>query len=536
MADSCSGYTEKHALPAGILRAWPVISAPVRQRLQLPLAGAIYFVAVLCGLQSGIACGLPPSIHPAAGFGFAMLTLRGGTMLPVLMLADFCAGMTALPPLPALALAAGNTAGIALAWQLMQAKAPQVRIFDLPRHAVLFICAAPLVQSVTAATAGTFSLTLVGIVHHSQASTVWGAWTLAQGAGFILSGMAALSWTRPAPPDAATPDRRRLLKASGAALLLCLLVLGPHPLPDSLRYLLLFIIIPATAWAGFKLPPAHLSSLLLAGGTLGAWLTHADHGVLSTLPAPLPFVLLQGAMLLLSAMALMTQVLATTNRHMRRSLSTTQDAALFSLASLAETRDNETGAHIMRTQAYVRVLARQLRTHVRFRSVLTPEGIEQLCKSAPLHDIGKVGVPDAILRKQGPLTPQEMDQIKLHTVYGRDALRHASMRLGGSSFLQMAEELVHTHHECWDGTGYPQQLTGEQIPVAGRLMALADVYDALISRRCYKKPVPHHQAREIILKGRGTRFDPAVVDAFLRAEHDFLAIAAAFRDEPDTCT
>jgi response regulator RpfG family c-di-GMP phosphodiesterase len=100
----------------------------------------------------------------------------------------------------------------------------------------------------------------------------------------------------------------------------------------------------------------------------------------------------------------------------------------------------------------------------------------------------------------------------------------------------MAEELVHTHHECWDGTGYPQQLTGEQIPVAGRLMALADVYDALISRRCYKKPVPHHQAREIILKGRGTRFDPAVVDAFLRAEHDFIAIAAAFRDEPDTCT
>ncbi|SDG56149.1 HD-GYP domain-containing protein [Roseospirillum parvum] len=218
-----------------------------------------------------------------------------------------------------------------------------------------------------------------------------------------------------------------------------------------------------------------------------------------------------------------------------RELGMVQDATILAMASLAETRDNETGNHIRRTQHYVKALAEELAKDPRFAPALPPEEITRLYKSAPLHDIGKVGIPDSILLKPGPLTAEEFEIMKTHTTLGRDAIATAEAQLGNttSSFLRLAREIAHTHQEKWDGTGYPQGLKGTDIPLSGRLMALADVYDALISRRVYKPPFPHGKAVEIITEGRGRHFDPDLVDAFLRIEGHFARIAARFSDEPD---
>ncbi len=154
-----------------------------------------------------------------------------------------------------------------------------------------------------------------------------------------------------------------------------------------------------------------------------------------------------------------------------------------------------------------------------------------LFKSAPLHDIGKVGIPDAILLKPGRLSPEEFEIMKTHTTLGRQAIEHAEQLLGMQvDFLSMSKDIAQSHQEKWDGSGYPQQLAGDAIPLSARLMALADVYDALISRRIYKPAMSHAQAAEIIVAGRGQHFDPDVVDAFLAIQDEFQAIARRFSD------
>lgn len=206
-----------------------------------------------------------------------------------------------------------------------------------------------------------------------------------------------------------------------------------------------------------------------------------------------------------------------------------QETTIHAMASLAETRDNETGNHIRRTQNYVKTLAQTLRTHPRFSYYLTDEQIDMLYLSAPLHDIGKVGIPDYILLKPGRLDATEFEIMKTHTTLGYQSILSATERLsGGSGFLTCAMEIALSHQEKWDGSGYPQGLSGDEIPISARLMAVADVYDALISERYYKKAFSHETAVGIILEGRGSHFDPDVVDAFKRIEGEFLAIATRF--------
>ncbi len=209
-----------------------------------------------------------------------------------------------------------------------------------------------------------------------------------------------------------------------------------------------------------------------------------------------------------------------------------QDVTIMAMASLAETRDSDTGNHIRRTQHYVKVLAQHLRKHPRFASVLDDDRyIALLFKSAPLHDIGKVGIPDRILLKPGKLTFEEFEVMKTHTTLGRDAIQAAEEHLGMKvEFLNLAKEIAYGHQEKWDGSGYPQGAAGEAIPVGARLMAVADVYDALISRRVYKEGMPHDKAAAIIVQGRGQHFDPDIVDAFVAVQDQFQAIAQRFAD------
>ncbi len=212
-----------------------------------------------------------------------------------------------------------------------------------------------------------------------------------------------------------------------------------------------------------------------------------------------------------------------------------QDVSIRALARLAEVRDPETGNHLLRTQGYVRTLAEQLRSHPRFSESLTPRLIGILAKSAPLHDIGKVGIPDHILLKPGKLTPEEWVVMKTHAKLGSDAIEAAERDAEHAiEFLATAKEIAHWHHEKWDGSGYPDGLAGEAIPVSARLMALADVFDALISKRVYKEPMSVEKATQVIIEGRATHFDPAVVDAYLAGQATFVDIARRYADTDES--
>ena len=209
-----------------------------------------------------------------------------------------------------------------------------------------------------------------------------------------------------------------------------------------------------------------------------------------------------------------------------------QEATVRALAHLAETRDPETGNHILRTQEYVRKLAELLRRNPRFGRLLTERYIRMLARSAPLHDIGKVGIPDHILLKPGKLSPEEWEIMKTHSAIGAIALERAEQDVAHPvEFLSLAPDIARWHHERWDGAGYPDGLAGEAIPLSARLMAVADVFDALISPRVYKPAFPFEKARSIIAEGRGSQFDPAVVDVFIDAFEEFVRIARGHRDD-----
>jgi len=221
-------------------------------------------------------------------------------------------------------------------------------------------------------------------------------------------------------------------------------------------------------------------------------------------------------------------------RARNKELVVMQNFTIQCLAELTETRDSETGGHILRCQHYVKILSHVLAKLPQFSSLLNDETIDLLYKSAPLHDIGKVGIPDRILMKPDRLTEDEYKEMKKHTFYGREAIRRAEQIYGkevNDSFLRFGKEMAYTHHEKWDGTGYPEGLTGEEIPIFGRIMAIADVYDALICKRRYKPSFTHEEAVSLIAQKKGSHFDPVVVDAFLGVHEEFRKIAQQYPDE-----
>ena len=216
--------------------------------------------------------------------------------------------------------------------------------------------------------------------------------------------------------------------------------------------------------------------------------------------------------------------------NMRR-LHNARQVTIESMAAVAETRDPETGAHIKRTQHYVKAIALQLRKAGHYTEILTRDYIETLFISAPLHDIGKVGVPDHILLKPGKLTPEELVIMRRHAEFGRSIITSTSRMIEGDNYLIIAGEIAATHHEKWDGSGYPLGLSGQAIPLAGRIMAVADIYDALISKRCYKEPFPHSSATSMMREMRGQTFDPVILDAFFTIEAAIIEIARTYSDD-----
>ncbi|NLV40028.1 MAG: CHASE2 domain-containing protein [Candidatus Hydrogenedentes bacterium] len=286
------------------------------------------------------------------------------------------------------------------------------------------------------------------------------------------------------------------------------------------------------AWAPITVG-AGVSGAMSVALTAGSWML-LKHGGVFFSPVPGLGMLLGGCLLLTLLRLRQKEQLILEDL---RELSLAQNCALLGLVSISEIRDPETGQHITRTQHFVRVLAEHLGKTPKYRRQLTARNIESLFKSAPLHDIGKVGIPDSVLLKPGRLTDDEFNIIKGHTRLGYTTLARAEKMAGLShdvSFLRFAKEVARSHHEKWDGTGYPDGLSGEEIPLSARLMALADVYDALRAKRVYKEPMTHEKAREIICEGRGRHFDPDVVDAFLALEQPFQDIISEHADSEES--
>jgi HD-GYP domain-containing protein (c-di-GMP phosphodiesterase class II) len=266
----------------------------------------------------------------------------------------------------------------------------------------------------------------------------------------------------------------------------------------------------------------HVVTLFILAAGIGWWrefLLRKDFSTQTTLKEAKDYLKNQNALL-------ETEVTKRT-----RKIQDTQDATIVVLACVVETRDNETGNHVRRTQQYVRALAMKLRSHPKFASYLNDHQVEIMFKSAPLHDIGKVGIPDSILLKPGRLEPQEFEIMKTHTTLGHKAIENAEKQLGTEvDFLACAKEIALCHQEKWDGSGYPRKLSGNDIPISARLMAVADVYDALISRRVYKAAMSHEQATAVIIDGAGSHFDPDVVEAFTAICDQFKDIAKYYSD------
>lgn len=225
------------------------------------------------------------------------------------------------------------------------------------------------------------------------------------------------------------------------------------------------------------------------------------------------------------------------NRHLRemilaqvQELSASHIATIFALAKLAESRDNDIGRHLERVQTFCRLLAGDLRSRAGYRSQVDDGYVETIYQASPLHDIGKVGIPDHVLLKPGKLTPDEFEIMKAHTSIAAQTMKAVQARFPKNALINMGIDIALYHHERWDGTGYPSGLKGEAIPLAARIMAVADVYDALRSRRCYKPPFSHEASAEVIAQGRGTHFDPAVVLAFHALERDFREIRESLDD------
>jgi len=214
-----------------------------------------------------------------------------------------------------------------------------------------------------------------------------------------------------------------------------------------------------------------------------------------------------------------------------RHLQSARTATILGLAKLAEYRDKRTGLHLERIREYARLLADELGSSNKYKSYITAEYIEDTYHSSILHDIGKVGIPDAILLKPGPLSEDEFRKIKQHTTFGGDAISAIEANLEGRSFLNLGKRIAYNHHEKWDGSGYPKGLQGESIPLSARIVSLADVYDALTTKRFYKEAYSHAEARKIILEMKGVAFDPEIVDAFVRREADFDRIRAGKLEE-----
>lgn len=493
--------------------------------------GVLYALSTKLEMWFFNSAGPLAAVWPSSGLGFAATWVWGRKMLPVIFTAEALFGTGSFPPWFSLLAATGNTLTIFAAYEFIKKYKSEGTLFDSPRNVVLFILAGAFGQGTLCALTDVLRLYVGGTISNEALASTWWICFLSNTTGTLAVAPFCVELFRQGFKPV---NRHQLIEAVFifcAVCIVCSLIFSKFLLPTLSVHPELFLLIPVLLCAIFRLESRLAFGALAIAGLFAPIATalgqkFSDPSVVKSL------LLVEVNLIVLSLTILIIAPLLTQRGKGIDDLKQAQDMTIFALVSAAKIRSGESDYHLLRTQRFVAMLADDLRKHPRFRSQLRGRKRELLIKSTPLHDIGKVGVPDAILKKDTPLTREEFEQIKMHTVHGRDALTGASSMLGGNSFLRLAEDIIYTHHERWDGRGYPQGLKEDEIPVAGRLMALADAYDALTQYRVYKQCCSHESAISIILKERGKAFDPDVVDAFMRRQEAFAKIKNSL---PDPC-
>lgn len=509
-----------------------------RNRLYALFNYILHALIFWCVCRFSIVCGATtdwsPLIWPATGFAFALLLTQGASIIPWLLVSDCLVRMTALPPVSAVPLAFCDCVGVLTAYKIFQITASDNAPFDSSGNVFSFVFAATAAGAVSSGMAATLCFAAFTKAPESALLPFFINWAVFCGAGIIIGTPACWEWYHILTNRRFCLHHSELLEFLFVSIVTvvmgCLIFLRTNGGLFS-GYPLFFLFTPFFLWAALRFTSCTLFTFQFLVGSCALFGALHGMGPFETTVQQQSNLLVHTYLIVLSGTGIIVYAVLAERKKNIQTLEISKDVAIASLASLSETRDHETGAHIMRTRHYVRTLATQLQKTPFYSSQLTDTYIDMLYKAAPLHDIGKIGVPDAILLKPGKLTSEEFEEIKKHASYGRNVLRDTLEKLGSDPLIKVAEEIAYTHHEKWDGSGYPRGLKGRNIPLSGRLMALADVYDALISKRIYKKASPHHQAKEIIVKGSGTHFDPEIVNAFIRKEHEFVRISWEYADD-----
>ncbi len=454
--------------------------------------------------------------------------------MPWLLVTDCFVRLTVLSPVPAITFSFCDCFGIYAAYSFFQVLVSDEAPFASTNNALAFVFAATPAGAACSGIAATLCFASFAQVPNSVLLLYFINWVVSCGAGIIIGAPAFWGWLQALAGHTTCPRRSELLEFScitGSSLLMSWLFFLRANSGLLSGYPLVFLFTPFFLWGALRFSSCTLFTFQFLIGSCAFIGAFRGMGPFETAVQQQSTVLVHIYLTVLSGTGIIVYAVLAERKKTASTVELSKDVAIASLASLSETRDHETGAHIMRTRHYVHTLAKQLQKSNPSESQLTDPYIDMLYKAAPLHDIGKIGVPDAILLKPGRLTPEEFDEIKKHAVFGRNVLRDTQDKLGPDPLIQLAEEIAYTHHEKWDGSGYPRGLKKHEIPLSGRLMALADVYDALISKRIYKKSSSHLQAKEIILKGSGSHFDPDIVNAFIRKEHEFVRISWEYADD-----
>ncbi len=494
---------------------------------------AAYFFLSRLGMELAAINNKTAIVWPAAGVGFAAVWIWGRPLLAAVFVAEFAASMLINSVMFSVLVSLGNTFSIWLGVAVARRLSGHGELYHTIRNTAAFLAGAGVLSFVAAVIGVSL---LLGSGHFSRTPFLigptlvgWG-WMLSDFTGVLVIAPLCISIGR-----YESLPRGPSHKWEGPLLLIgvCLTgwVIFGHTFSYFVRdYPLMFAFAPLLLLAAFRLTHLEVFGAVALSSIAAVWGVFSGMGPFSGYDFISSLFILQAFLVIMAGMTLVTHVATAERDETARSLQLIQDMAIYSMTTLAEKRNGETEPHLQRTREYVYLLATKLRKRLRDRS-LKGQNPALMRQAAPLHDIGKVGVPDAILQKPGPLTPEEMDEARRHVEYGRVALGGALETLGAGSFMGMAEEIIASHHERWDGQGYPQGLRGEAIPLSGRIMAVADVYDVLISRRVYKEPVSHEEAVQIIAAEKGKQFDPDVVDVFLENEQAIQKIAEKYPDK-----
>lgn len=510
--------------------------------LRYALAGAAYWLLLradvhLADLSQGVHV-----VCPVTGLGFALLWIFGAPMLPVLFLAEFASAISQYQYAPGVGVAVTNVvamyAGVAI---VKYFQAPE-KLYTSTRNVMLFVFGGCVVLSVLSMLGGVGVLVMSGAISLQSAFSEWVNWVLRAYTGCIIAAPLVIAWLE---LDLAHFGKTRPVESAVFILGMSVvggLVFGQKYSAMYAYYPLAFVFAPFLIWAAFRLGRRETLFVIFLNGCIAFFSTVHGAGPFGMLEFSESIVLMQLYLAVMTATTLVLSAVVSERHVAMAKVKKAQDMTILSLVALAKPRIMENEGHLLRTQYFLKALAGELVRHPAYKKRLNSEQIDLMFKSAPLHDIGKVGVSQDILRKLDRLSPEEFEEAQRHVKYGREALGGFSNRLGRNSFLSMADEIIESHHERWDGRGYPKGLKGVEIPLSGRLMAVADAYDRVLyyggshcsgegEREAGVTEQSISRAKDTIIQGGRTQFDPDIVKAFMQCEKELLEIA---RQYPDT--